>query len=434
MRLLKASLSVFLTHMLLQGVSVLPAVLISRRFGAEGKGLMALWLYVPAVLCALSSLGMGGAAQFFVSRKTDSPAEQLGNILLLPLLTAALVVVGFYLTYEWWRPHLEDISFARMIPALLILPTSLVQSHCSQLLISLGRVAQRNVVQVVQTTSSALLIAALILFPEVSVDQALWGYIVGFALGAALAFYFARIAAGGVRLPSGELTARSLAYGFWVYLSALVRLLAQRISFFLLVALSTLADAGVFSVCLTITSPLVTLPWSVQAVLFPVSAAQSEAEARLHTPRYLRQLLIVLVALAAGIIILSKPLLALFGSEFVVGQTALIILLLGVLLAGQNTIFTTFIQGRGKPVLTTVATAASFAVTLILSLLLIPRFGLLGGALATVVGQATIALISLGIYLRLAETSPLEIYRFRRGDLDVFRSIKSTLLEFVRRS
>lgn len=434
MRLLQSSLSVFLTHILLQAISVLPSVMISRRFGPEGKGLMALWLYVPAVMVALSSLGMAGAAQFFVSRKEDSAANQLGNILVLPLLTAVVVIVGFYFSYAWWQPHLENLPFERILPALLILPTTLIQSHCSQLLLALGKIGQRNVIQIVQTTSAAVLIAVMMFFPDISLDLALWGYIIGFGLGATLSFYYAWAAAGGIKWPGREITLRSLGYGFWIYLSALVRLLAHRISFFMLVALATIGDAGVFSVCLTITGPLVTLPWSVQAVLFPVTAAQSEEEARRHTPRYLRQLFIVLALLAAGIMLFSQPILSLFGSEFVVGQTALIILLAGILVAGQNTIISTFIQGRGRPALTTMATAISFAITLGLGFLLIPRLGLLGGALATVGGQLSFTLISLTIFTRLAETSPLTIYHFRRSDLEVFGRIKETILGFLKRS
>ncbi len=433
MRLLQSSLSVFLTHILLQVISILPSVLISRRFGPEGKGLMALWLYVPALLCALSSLGMASAAQYFVSRKEDSPAEQLGNILLLPLVTSALLILGFYLTYSWWQPYLENLSFGRMLPALLILPASLIQSHCSQLLVALDHVPQRNKVLILQTTTSAILIAALMLLPQLSIDAALWGYIVGFALGAALALYFCVAAAGGLRLPSRNLSLRSLSYGFWIYISALIRLLAARVSFFLLIAFATIGDAGIFSVCQTITSPLVTLPWAVQTVLFPVSAAQSDEEARRHTPRYLRQLLIVLMMLAVALVLLSEPILAIFGPEFVSGQTALIILLVAILFAGQNTVLSTYIQARGRPALTTVATLVFLIVSIALSFWLIPSLGLIGGALATAGGRFAFTLVSVVIYLKLAQTSMSELYRFRRSDLAIFGQIVGILRAFLRR-
>jgi O-antigen/teichoic acid export membrane protein len=413
----------------LQAIAFIPSVLISRRFGPEGKGLMSLWLYVPAVLVALSSLGLASAGQYFVSRSRDQAPYQLTNILLPPLALSLLAALAFYLTYGVWRPHLENIRFAEMLPALLILPTSLVLSHCTQFLIALDQVGRRNLALLVQTLFTAVLIAVMMLFPELSLVAVLWAYIAGFALGAVLSLYYCVKAAGSPRLPPLGVMIQSIKYGFWIYLSALLRLLTARIGFFLVLALGTLSEGGIFSVCLAVISPLVSLPWAVQSVLFPKTSGQTDEESRRSTPRYLRQLTLVVVLITALVAAFSYPILSIFGPEFVEGQAALCILLIGIIFVGQNSVLSTHIMGRGKPWLATIGTAMGLAACVILSYILIPGFGIVGAAVAVAAARAGFMLVSLLFYLSITGAKLRELYKYSREDLRVFRDVARVVVD-----
>jgi hypothetical protein len=53
--------------------------------------------------------------------------------------------------------------------------------------------------------------------------------------------------------------------------------------------------------------------------------------------------------------------------------------------------------------------------------------------LATAGGRFAFTLVSVVIYLKLAQTSMSELYRFRRSDLAIFGQIVGILRAFLRR-
>jgi O-antigen/teichoic acid export membrane protein len=165
----------------------------------------------------------------------------------------------------------------------------------------------------------------------------------------------------------------------------------------------------------------------VQAVMLPKTAAFSDADANRTTPVYFRQVTIVMLAIGLLMVIFSKPLLAIFGPEFVRGQTALILLLIGVVFAGQNALLTTHIMGRGRPQFVAIATAISLPLTVMLSLWLIPTLGLMGAAIATVAPRGAITLLSIWYFGSITGGEVAELWRFRRSDLKVFSEIAHRL-------
>jgi O-antigen/teichoic acid export membrane protein len=419
LRLLHSSISVFITQVVLQGAAFIPSVLISRRFGDDGKGLVTLLLYVPTVLYAVSSLGLSSAAQYFIGRKEGSRQAHLGNVLGLPLSAALLSFAAFTLSYSFWKPHLGEVSYSLMIPALIILPLTILLSHCTQVLIAIDEVVKRNACYLLQSLSTAVIVTALMLLPQASILGVLWAYIVGFSLGAGLALYYCVKLVGAPSLPSADLIWKTLKYGFWIYLAALFQTLFGRVSFFLLVDLNSMGDGGVFSAALALTAPLTNVPWAVQAVLLPRTAALSDEDANRTTPVYFRQVTIVMLILGLVVALFSRPLLALFGEEFIRGQSALLILLIGTVLAGQNTLLTTHILGRGKPQIMAIAVAVSLVTSIAFNYLLIPPMGLNGAALATTLPRALITAIAVYYFARVVRGDASELIRFRRSDLNV---------------
>lgn len=406
-----------------QVTAFVASVLVARQFGQEGKGLMTLLLYIPTVLYAFSHMGLAVAGQFLLSRREGSAREHLTSVLLFPMITAGLVVVVFFLSYSVWRPYLDNLPFAILLPALLILPFTIVQSHGAQMLIALNQVGKRNISVAVHSVVTLLLLSILVFLPGATVTSALWGYIAGFGFGALSAIYFCLKLSGGLSFPSTKLIRRALKYGFWIYLAALLRVLFARAGFFFLIGLKDIGDGGVFAACLSLTTPLINIPWAVQAVLLPRTSALSDEDANRSTPVYFRQVTIVMLVVGVVVALLSKPVLLLFGAEFVRGQGALIILLAGVVFAGHNTLLTTHLLGRGKSQIAAIAAAVSLVTAVALNLLLVRSLGLVGAAIATAGAQGMVTITSLFFFRKMSRGKISELFHFRRSDLLVFREI-----------
>ncbi len=89
---------------------------------------------------------------------------------------------------------------------------------------------------------------------------------------------------------------------------------------------------------------------------------------------------------------------AIYSTAFLPAYPALLVLLPGTVLLGGAKVLTHEIAGRGYPQYNAANAGLALGVTLVLDLLLIPRHGLLGAAVATSVAYAVICAIAVYCY------------------------------------
>lgn len=89
------------------------------------------------------------------------------------------------------------------------------------------------------------------------------------------------------------------------------------------------------------------------------------------------------LALAIGLIVIGKPLLALFGPGFADGYPLMFVLVVGLMARASVGPAERLLSMQGEQRASAAIYAAAFAANLVLCLILIPRFGLIGAAAAT---------------------------------------------------
>jgi O-antigen/teichoic acid export membrane protein len=170
----------------------------------------------------------------------------------------------------------------------------------------------------------------------------------------------------------------------------LISLLNFRLDFILLAAIAGPAVLGGYAVASKFAEVLRLPSLSLFWVLYPRfakdDAAQAESRARRLIPRagVLTAVAAVPLALSAGFVV---P--AVFGEDFRPAIVPAQILLLGLSIEGVAGVITAFLYGRGRPGLNSLATGGGLVLTVILDLLLIPRFGAVGAAWASTVAYLT---------------------------------------------
>ena len=223
--------------------------------------------------------------------------------------------------------------------------------------------------------------------------------------------------------PDFTLFLASLRFGLKDYLSNLMRHAIIRLDAFLVASLvvNGVAAAGIYSVATNLAALVIHLPGSVRLSLFPMVATNNDAEANRLTPLACRHTMLLTIVLAAGIGI-GGPLAIglLYGEAFVGAVVPLLILLPGVVLVSQAHIFYGDLNGRGKPGATTISALVSLIVTIILDLLLIPRYGIIGAAIASTCAYAVEFLVSGSFFIRYSGTRWSHALIFRRSDLDYY--------------
>jgi len=160
------------------------------------------------------------------------------------------------------------------------------------------------------------------------------------------------------------------------------------------------SDVGIYSISVGMSELLWYFPNAVGFVIFP-KAASTKTEVMNHfTPRVFK-ITLGLTALGAILLIfLGKPLIGyVYSSSFLPSYAPMVTLLPGVVLLGGAKVLTNEIAGRGYPEYNSINSGLALILTIILDLILIPRYGVIGAAMASSISYSAIFFLSIGFYL-----------------------------------
>ncbi|HVS48972.1 MAG TPA: polysaccharide biosynthesis C-terminal domain-containing protein, partial [Candidatus Dormibacteraeota bacterium] len=212
------------------------------------------------------------------------------------------------------------------------------------------------------------------------------------------------VAAG---MPSLELARRIYVFGVRGQLGSLLSLLNLRFDFVFLAAIAGPAALGIYAVASKYAEVVRLVPIAANWVLYPrfarSEAAIANASSRRLIPRAaaVTATIAVPLALAAGAVV---PLL--FGQPFGGAVLPAQILLIGLAAEGAAGVITAFLYGRGRPGLNSLAAGTGLIVTLVLDLILIPRLGAVGAAIASSAAYLTTTLTLVAWYRHVTRSTP----------------------------
>jgi O-antigen/teichoic acid export membrane protein len=184
--------------------------------------------------------------------------------------------------------------------------------------------------------------------------------------------------------PDRTLAREIVTYGMRGQVGGMITLLNLRLDFAILGAMAGPAVLGSYAVASKYAEllrlPGTALTWVTYPLLagMPVEVAAKQAR-RLMLPAALATTLG-----AAPFVLLAGPVMGLlYGSEFDAAVLPAQVLVFGMLLGGPAGVASGYLYGRGHPGLNSWAFGVGLAVTVLLDVLLIPRFGVMGAACAS---------------------------------------------------
>jgi O-antigen/teichoic acid export membrane protein len=213
----------------------------------------------------------------------------------------------------------------------------------------------------------------------------------------------------GIARPSLEMARRIYTFGTRGQLGSLLSLLNLRLDFVFVAAIAGPAALGIYAVASKYAEVLRLVPIAANWILYPRFARSEAAVAKASSRRLIPRALAVTamtavpLALAAGTVVPT-----LFGRTFDGAVVPAQILLIGLAAEGAAGVVTAFLYGRGRPGLNSLAAATGLVVTLILDVILIPRLGAVGAAIASSAAYLTTTLTLLAWYRHVTRTTELK--------------------------
>lgn len=209
-------------------------------------------------------------------------------------------------------------------------------------------------------------------------------------------FPFFRISA----TPDPELRWRLLRFGIPVMLGLAGYMLIEYIDVLILTYFRTLDEVGLYNAALPTSKLLFYFSGSLGFVILPLV---SEMLAKGKRNELLRGLEIIyqytaIIMVPIGLVMFSFPEIALrvlFGDAYVAASTALQVLTIASILFTLFSLNASLFLGMGRPKAVTYIVLIGAGVNIAMNLLLIPRYGMLGAAIAMVGAYGTLLLLSM---------------------------------------
>ncbi len=371
------------TGLFLFGTAV--QIVVSRALGPSGKGLFSLTLLSANTLVILAHGSLSAANSHFMGRFPDARRALVGNSFLLALVWGAIVaLVAYFFIIVQHVSFVPDLGSRLWLIALAaIIPLMLLEfSH--GLVMGLDWIRR---------FSLTLLLTELLVFVGVAL---LWWMGKLTVLTAVLVWFSARticafLQAGSAWWRVGWRIAisfhwfkRVTRFILQAHVANVFSFLKQRIDMFIIAYYLTAQDVGYYSIAFGMLMVLWYLPTAISQVLIPhISWRDNQAGDQL-TPKLSRFGFSISVICAVLIASLGWLLIKImFGEAFLPAYPALLLLLPGGIIYTLAKMMAGDLIGRGLPKYAMWISIFAFVGNVVINLILIPKFGIVGAAIAS---------------------------------------------------
>lgn len=374
-------------------------MLLARLLGAEGVGIYYLALSVTSIAVVVSRLGLDNVLlRFTAANAAQGDWEKIAGVYRKGILIAAgasAVVSAIVFSSAFWIADnfYSEPALTRplQLMAIAILPMSLLVLH-AELLKGLKKIRDATLINSVGVPLVSIPLL-LLLRDLLGVLGAVTAYVVATVLVFFVGINLWRRATPQIRGVRGDFDTHSLvATAFPLFVVALMNLIMKQINILLLGIWSESEMVGIYGIVMrtaALTSSFI--PMAIVSIAAP-KFAELYAEGDHHAlEAFARNVVMLGVPIAAFVVlpfvIAPSWVLGFFGSDFSIGATALVILAMGefVNVATGPVGFLLIMTGYEKAQRNNVIVGVCLNV--LLSVILIPRCGIIGAAIAASVSS-----------------------------------------------
>ena len=208
---------------------------------------------------------------------------------------------------------------------------------------------------------------------------------------------------------------------------------SYRLDVFIVAYFLTASHVGWYAIAFTVAEILWFLPNAIRTALFPRTAVIGDEQANYFTPLACRQwIILMLPALVASAASAWFFIPLIFGMQFRQSVLPFYLLLPGVATLGLSKLLSADLRGRGFPQYSSLAAAIALIVTIVADVILIPKMGIAGAAIASSLAYTSATLLVLIFFLRLSKISLSSLLIPRIDDLLVLKRLGSVFFSISR--
>lgn len=430
MSFLRQSLSTFGTQVVLMIMGMGAGIITARVLGPELKGQAALLTMITQLLFMIGGMGLGSAFSFFIAKKRFPADQILSWAFVSAVIFGAAGVATFYVSWSLHSNVWKGIPPRLIFFAALLAIVYIYTTYLTRIIVGYGRIYSMNLADLTRSLVNFLGVVLLLLVWNYGLNGLMIVFWVAPLAQLVTLLYVLRADLRPTRFWSSGLLRASFGYGIKSHSLLLINFLNYRLDMLLLGHYSNVAAVGFYSLSVGMAELMWLVPNAAVAPLFSGVACSEAVDRSLITLRTVRWSLIFLVVLAIGGIALGRPFITLlYGKAFLPSFEPFLWLLPGICMFPVFKLLTVDLAARGYPGYGTVTSAVALVVNIGANILLIPRMGMSGAALATSISYSCMSLLCLVFFVRITGYGMREIFIVTSEELVMARNFLGSALK-----
>jgi O-antigen/teichoic acid export membrane protein len=396
----KNSLGNLVTKLTIYPISFISSIVVARVLGPEQRGVFNYLIIVISFLIPIFSLGFGSGIIYNVSSKKYLPKDIFYSVIFIAFLIG--IIVCFLLIY------LKNINFLgsvgnklgnfEFVGLLVCVLLSFIFFFLSRILYGASNFKYINLLTLIQGILNPILLLILVGYVGLKLYGAVISMmIVNLVITFIIVFIFLK-RYSSVRKFNLEFVKDTAKYGIKSWMGDIAVQANVRLDQMILGAISKPSSLGIYSISVFLAELIWLLPDAVGPVLFnKIASINSLEEQEVLTKRISRILLFIgivsslLLVIAVFFIIIPYG----YGIAYTDSLAPFLILIPGTLCFILAKVITKILSGTGNIAMTSKATVIGSLISILFYFILIPKFDIIGAAIASSIGYISISLICL---------------------------------------
>ena len=410
-------------------------IVLAKFLGPSYLGLFVLGLTVISISGAVSKMGLDNGILRYVAmyRGVQDTARIKGTVIRALQLTAlgslimgTLVFVSSKLiaTSIFQKPQLADILFYLAISILFFPLMTLALSVCQAFYIAKYTALVQNML----LPGLNIILASFFFVLGWKVGGAVAGYVIATFIAFGVSLYFLRKTVPNLTKDTETVyeTNKLLRYSLPLLIVSFIDFIILWTDTIMLGVFRSSAEVGIYSAAVKTSMLLILFLLSFNFIFAPVISDLYNRKELKKLENMFKTVTRWAFTLTLPVFLItvfwSKEIMGLFGKEFTIGYSSLVILSLGrIINAGVGSVGNILIM-TGKTAITLFIAIIILIVNIILNWLLIPKYGILGAALATTIS------VTLYHLTRLFEV--MHVFKIHPYSLKIYKPIIAGLISF----
>ena len=405
-------------------------IIIARKLGPAGRGEYALALLIPGLFITFTSFGFGEASAILIGKEKYDKEKVFGCLMTYVAFVTLIVGIVYYsfqrpiinLAQHGISAHVYSLSF-------ILVPLQLFWGSISSILLGIGIIKKISYGRFFNNLLFFFIIISVSLFHRLTPFIALFFFICSWIAEIVylycclkkhinLSFAFDR-----------QILKEQFNFGIKMFWNSIFLQLNRRLDSYILVFFKGNYSLGIYTVVVGLCEFVLTIPTVFTRVAFSFSVRANTSESLRITTASIRQIAFLLLTSTLILAICMKPLiLFLYTSKYIEALRPALLLLPGIISLGLSTMLGTILVGQSKPREQTIASGVSCLVTVVLDVILIPKYGISGAAIASTIAYTISAIYLIRVYKNLSQATLKDMLVIKREDIeayyrDIMRSI-----------